>query len=197
MCSGANKTSCPEHCESSFPGGLQMWAWATWSEWPCLSWTRWDPFSSQPFCDCEIGLCSVLAPCCTHPRAPIQVPQLSKRCHSWRQVVRLLPPPETHPFPGNIAICQSSERFAGPEICSMPLLHTSAIWELPKASVCTAAAGKVWRVGRVIFALRSTYLFIMWNNLIKPTAKFTGTHVHSSQISVKVINPHTLHKGPN
>ena len=175
---------------------LQIWAWATWSGWPCLSWTRWGPFPPQPFCDCEMGLCSVLVPCCTHPRVPILAPQLSRRCHPWRQAVSLLCPPETHPFPGNTEICQSSERFAGTEICSTPLLHTSAIRELPKEASLygTGAAGKV---RRVMFALRGTYLFIIWNNWIKPTAKFTGTHIDSSQTSVRITNPHTLHKGPN
>lgn len=53
------------------------------------------------------------------------------------------------------------------------------------------------RVMRVMFALRGTYLFVIWNNWIKPTAKFTGTHIDSSQTSVRITNPHTLHKGPN
>lgn len=112
---------------------------------------------------------------------------------------------------GNAKIFQSSERFAGAEICFTSLLYTSAFSQglfktSPKLLYSRVAAEKAPISRRVTFALRCAYLFIVYKSreqlnqthskIPSPMYTVIKGNLGACCTSNKTINLHILHKGP-
>lgn len=124
----------------------------------------------------------------------------------------LFPPPnKICKVLGNAKIFQSSERFAGAEICFTSLLYTSAFSQglfktSPKLLYSRVAAEKAPISRRVTFALRCAYLFIVYKSreqlnqthskIPSPMYTVIKGNLGACCTSSKTINLHILHKGP-